>query len=155
MTPFNMSDMPTTKPTSNFSDIKLEDGIHDVEIEKAEYKTSTTGNPMLSVVFKTVKEKKFIFDQIMDDQTKQVNLYKLGKLLAAVKITPTGVIELKDMPRVLKKGMKLRVAIWQNGNFTNIDINKYDGYYPMETPVAAVNEAPQPTLKAADNDDTY
>jgi hypothetical protein len=152
---FNLTNMPKEKPSS-FADVKLEDGIHEVTIEKAEYTTSTQGNLMLRVVYKTKREGKFIFDQIMDDPTKQVNMYRLGKLLEALHITLSGVVELKDLPKVIKKGMPLKVAVVTKENgYSNVDINKYDGYYPADEvsrPVTPVVEA-TPNLDTASSDD--
>jgi len=163
--PFNLSQTPTTKP-SGFTDVELADGLHNVAIEKVEYAVSSNGNPMLKLRFKSIPEGKFIFDQIMDDQTNQINIYKLSKLLLALNLRPEGVIELKDMTKFIRVGAKLIVATVTKASadgktkFVNIDTNKFDGYYPMEaktTPVAASVPAadPQPELKAADNDDMY
>lgn len=156
---FNLNQMPAEKPSA-YADVKLTDGIHNVTIEKCEYTSSTQGNLMLRVVYRTQKEGKFIFDQIMDDPTKQVNLYRLGKLLAALNLTLSGEVELKDLPKVIKKGMPLRVAIATKENgYANIDIAKYEGYYPAEAtatvakPAPVAQPAPTPNLDIANSDD--
>ncbi len=134
---FNLNNAPTDKPSS-YAEVVLTDGIHEVNVEKVEYTTSSKGNKMLRIVFKTVKEGKFIYDQIMDDPTKQVNLFRLGKLLAALGLTIEGEVELSDMTKIIRKGMPLRIAIKNRDNgYPNIDINEYEGYYPPEVAVTA------------------
>jgi hypothetical protein len=136
--PFNVNNLPNEKPSS-FADIVLEDGMHNVAIESCEYKESTKGNNMLRIVFKTIAEGKFVFDQIMDDPTQQINGFRLGRLLKALGISNiSGNLDLKDLPKIITKGKKLRIAIIKKGQYTNIDIDKYDGYYPME----ATDKAP-------------
>ena len=171
---FNIDKLPTDKP-SEFGDIVLADGLHEVTIEKCEYKESTTGNMMLSIVYKTKAEGKFIYDQIMDDATKQINSYRLGRLLKALNLSVHGNVELRDMAKVITKGKPLCIASLVNGKYTNIDIKNYDGYYPAGyskgevTPTEApaktmptdsptpsqASEDSQPNLDIAGEDETY
>lgn len=143
------------KPAA-FSDEPLENGIHDVAVEKCEYVESSQGNLMLKLQYRTLKEGRFIFDQIMDDPTKQVNAYRLGRLLHALGIDISGEVELRDMTKIIKKGMKLRVAIItkEGSSFTNVDISTYEGYYPIEkTATAKLDTAPEePQLEVAEEE---
>lgn len=162
MSKFQINTDNIQKPSSSFSDIVLEDGLHPVTIEKVEYTQSTTGNWMLKLQFKTLKEGKFLFDQIMDDPTKQFNAFKLSRLLKALNVNLQGEVSLKDIAKVIGVGKKLVIAIVTKpgSTFVNIDINKHDGYYPFEE---AVNTAPQtatpapqqPVLDIAAEDDTF
>ena len=128
---FNLNNAPKEKPTE-FDNSPLADGRYAVTIEKVEYTTSSNNNPMLSIRFKTMDKGRFIFDQIMDDPTKQINLYRVSRLLTAVGVTPRGELELKDLTKLLKKGMELVVSIKTKNNFTNIDISgDNEGYYPI------------------------
>ena len=129
MSKFQINTDSIEKPSTNFSDIVLEDGLHPVTIETVEYTQSTTGNWMLKLKYKTIKEGKFVYDQIMDDPTKQLNLYKLARLLKALNINPKGEVALKDMEKIIGVGKKLVIAIFTkpNSTFTNIDLNKHEG----------------------------
>lgn len=128
---FNLNNAPKEKPTE-FDNSPLADGRYAVTIEKVEYTTSSNNNPMLSIRFKTQDKGRFIFDQIMDDPTKQINLYRVSRLLTAVGVTPKGELDLKDLTKLLKKGMELVVSIKTKNNFTNIDISgDNEGYYPI------------------------
>ena len=135
------------KPESQFDNTPLPNGIYDVAIEKCEYTTSSQGNLMLKLTYKTMDSGRFIFDQIMDDPTKQINAYRLGRLLAAIGIELKGEVELRDLPKVITKGKKLKVAIFtkEGSTFTNIDITNHDGYYPFA-------QKPQPELNVAEED---
>lgn len=134
MAGFDLNNAPKQKP-SEFDNSPVADGKHLVTIEKTEYKTSSQGNKMLSITFKTVERGRFIFDQIMDDPTKQINLYRVSRLLSAVGITPRGELELKDLTKLLKQGMQLFITVKTKNNFTNIDVSgNNEGYYPVEGP---------------------
>ena len=125
----------TTKPIEKPNEFgTIEDGLHEVTIQKVDYTTSTTGNKMLKLSFKDAKSGQMIFDQIMDDPSKPVNVYRLSKLLQALKISIETDVELRDLVKIIKTGAKLVVAtVTKPGSqFTNIDINKYDGYYALD-----------------------
>lgn len=126
----------------DFNEGPLDNGIHEVEIELCEYTKSTQGNNMLKIQYKTLDGGRFIFDQIMDDPTKQVNAYRLGRLLYALGIELKGEVELRDMTKIIKKGMRLKVAIYTKpgGTFTNIDINQHEGYYPYKEEAVQITE---------------
>ena len=142
--------------------------MYDVTIEKAEYAASSKGNWMLKLQYKDQETGRFIFDQIMDDSTKQVNSFRLGRLCYALSITLKGTsIELRDMPKFITKGKALRVVLGSYKNKTtgednqNVDISKTDGYYkPGEavpgfedpTPVATPKAGPAPILNVASDD---
>ncbi len=132
---------------AGYDNTPLPNGLHDVAIEKCEYTESTQNNLMLKIQYKTLKEGRLIFDQIMDDPTKQVNAYRLSRLLAALGIDLKGEIELRDLPKVITKGRKLTVAVItkEGSNFTNIDISQYEGYYPYGKETTT-----QPELKLSD-----
>jgi len=159
MSKFQINTDNIEKPSSNFSDIVLDDGLHPVIIKSVEYTQSTTGNFMLKLKYETIKENKFIFDQIMDDPSKQINGYKLGRLLKALNINPKGEVSLKDMEKIIGVGKKLVIAIVTKpgSTFTNIDLNKYEGYYPFEaTENRPAQPAPQePVLNIAIDDETF
>ena len=151
---FDFKNAPTEKPNA-FDNTPIADGLHEVTIHKVEYTTSTNGNKMLKIQFKPLEGGSLIFDQIMDDSSKPLNVYRLSKLLKAANITPTGVLELKDVPKILKVGTKLVVATVAKGQYVNIDISKYDGYYPYEGPVSQAQKTqPTPTVEEDDSDET-
>lgn len=162
----------TTKPIEKPSEFgTIADGLHEVTVQKAEYTTSSTGNKMLKLSFKDTKSGQLIFDQIMEDPTKQVNVYRLSRLLAALKITIDSAVELRDLAKVIKPNSRLVVAtVTKPGSqFTNIDINKYEGYYapedvasdPKVVVEASSNQAPkaqapaQPELDINSDDSTF
>lgn len=151
---FDFNNIPKEKP-SNFGELKLEDGLHTATIEKVEYKQSTKGSWMLSIQMKA-ENGKFIFDQIMDDQTKPMNAYKLFRLTAALGLKLEGQMELRDFTKVIKAGAKLVVATVTKGDYVNVDINKNEGYYPVNnTATRPEKPTPQPNLQAATDDDSY
>lgn len=162
----------TTKPIEKPNEFgTIADGLHEVTVQKVEYTTSSTGNKMLKLSFKDTKSGQLIFDQIMEDPSKQVNVYRLSRLLAALKITIDSAIELRDLVKVIKPQSRLVVAtVTKPGSqFTNIDINKFEGYYAPEdvasNPKAVVelssNKAPtaqapaQPELDINSDDSTF
>lgn len=131
MAGFDLNNAPKSKP-SEFDNSPVADGLHKVEIEKVEYTQSTQGNPMLSIRFKTLDKGRFIFDQIMDDPTKQINAYRVVRLLAAVGIEPKGELQLKDLTKLLKLKTQLVVAVKTKNNYTNVDISgSMEGYYSL------------------------
>ena len=151
------------KPFDEFEPIP--DGLHEVTIDKVEYTTSlTSGNKMLKVVFKIVSSGRLVFDQIMDDPTKQVNIYRLSMLLKALNITIDTEVDLRDMVKIIKPGARLVIATTTKpgSRYTNIDINKYDGYYAAEKAVEAPkvlaqasSPAPAPELDINSDDSTF
>lgn len=128
---FDINTKNLVKPANDFGD-NLPDGLYAVVVNTVEYTTSSTGNPMLKLSYKTDKGR-LIFDQIMDDPTKQLNTYRLGRLLHALNLTVNQAVELKDMTKIIKPGSKLVVAIFtkEGSRFTNIDINSHEGYYQV------------------------
>jgi hypothetical protein len=162
---FDFNNAPKEKPNA-YDNTPIADGLHNVTIHKVDYTTSTNGNKMLKIQFKPFEGGSLIFDQIMDDPTKPLNVFRLGRLLKAAKVTPTGVLELKDIPKILKVGTKLTVATVAKGQYVNIDISKYDGYYPYDTPTMQApaptpavdeseDETPSPQLDVSDTDEYY
>ena len=149
---FDFKNAPTEKPNA-FDNTPIADGFHEVTIHKVEYTTSTNGNKMLKIQFKPFEGGSLIFDQIMDDPTKPLNVFRLGRLLKAANVTPSGVLELKDIPKILKVGTKLIVVTVAKGQYVNIDISKYNGYYPYVTPTLQA-PAPTPTVEEDDSDET-
>ena len=153
------------KPSS--FDEPLADGLYPATIELAEYKESNAGNWMLSIRFKVKKNGKFVFDQIMDNPENSLSAYKLSRLLTALNINVPGEITLKDVVKVLKKDKPLVISVVtkEGSSFTNIDINKYDGYYPADyleqasvTEVVAKSEpvtTDEPVLDLADDDPMF
>lgn len=163
---FSINTNKIEKPTSTFDDTSLADGIYPVKIDTCEYAESSNGNWMLKLRYKTLKEGRFIFDQIMDDPTKSINAYRLSRLLAALGLTIKGEVELRDLPKIIKVGSQLKVAIHtkEGSAFTNIDINKHDGYYPIneetqkaetETPDLAIADTDIDEVEITDEDDSY
>lgn len=163
---FSINTKNIEKPASSYDDTPLADGVYPVKVESCEYAESSNGNLMLKLRYKTLKEGRFIFDQIMDDPTKQINAYRLSRLLAALGLTIKGEIELRDLPKIIKVGSQLKVAIQtkEGSTFTNIDINNHEGYYPIkeETPITQ-SEAPNLAIvsddavevEVTDEDETY
>lgn len=129
---FKVNTSNLVKP-AEFDASPLENGLHKVTIKTVEYGTSSQGNKMLKIVFVNAKNR-FIYDQILDDPTKPVNTYRLGRLLHAINIELNQAVELRDMVKVIKPGKELVVALFTKpgSTFTNVDINNYNGYYRVE-----------------------
>ena len=150
---FEISKKPMDKPSA-FDNKPLEKGLYKATVEKVEYKISTKGNWMLTLVFKTEKEGRFVYDQIMDNPAISLGAYKLNRLLSALGINITGEVELKDMVKVITKGKKLVIAAEtkEDSKYANIEISKYEAYYPYdfvayaptETKEEEVDSAPEP-----------
>ena len=157
----NFDNVPTNNPMSGY----VTPGFYKGVVKKTEVKVDKNNKEFLTIMFSLFTPEGIsagVFSDFVRDTTSDVPLYKLGRMLLAMGLNLTGVLDLKMLARVIPIGREVAMEIddneWKGKITSQVKIFDSQCYWPISmlqglvaataTPGAVAVPAPQPVAQA-------